>query len=250
MARRIILSGNLTRDLELKYTQSGTAVLNGNIAVNLKYGEKEKVSFVNFTVFGKYGEVLHGFNKKKGDPLYIEGRAQIDKWEKDGKNYKKLNVIVDEYETTASGGTNIFIVTGNLVETPEIKTINGDTKVVNGSIAINYKLNKGNEYVQVTDFYQYSAFNKTAEFMANYMTKGTKVLLEGALLVSSYENKDGDNVPTFTIDVNTARFMSQKNDNENVEKNDTEENPATDDIDEDIDELDEDIDIDEDLDDI
>lgn len=93
---RVILMGNLTRDVELKYTQSQTAVTEIGLAVNekRKSGEKwiEEVTFVDVTLWGRTAEVA-GEYLSKGSPVLIEGRLKLDSWEKDGKKQYKLKVV-------------------------------------------------------------------------------------------------------------------------------------------------------------
>lgn len=95
---KVILIGNLTRDPELKYTQSGTAIAEIGLAVNRKFKQgdemKEEVAFVDVTLWGKTGE-LAGQYLKKGKPVYIEGRLQLASWEDKatGQKRSKLKVV-------------------------------------------------------------------------------------------------------------------------------------------------------------
>lgn len=96
---RVILIGNLTRDPEVKYLQSGTAVCDIGLAVNDKrknaQGEwVDDVTFVDISLFGRTSEVA-GEYCRKGSNLLIEGRLKLDTWEKDGQKRSKLKVIGD-----------------------------------------------------------------------------------------------------------------------------------------------------------
>jgi single-strand DNA-binding protein len=99
----VILKGNLCRDLDLRYAASGMAVASSCIAVTERFktktGEKrERTTFVNFTAFGKRGEVMKQY-LSKGSPVVITGKLNIDKVEKPGLPavyYAK--VIVDSFE--------------------------------------------------------------------------------------------------------------------------------------------------------
>lgn len=102
-----ILVGRLTRDAELKYTQSGTAVLSFSIANGKTWkqdGEKkEQVSFFNCVIWGKFGESIADY-MKKGLRIGIEGRLQQDTWEdQDGKKRQAVKVIVDNLQFLSSG---------------------------------------------------------------------------------------------------------------------------------------------------
>ena len=99
---KIMLMGNLTRDMELRYTQSGTPYAQGGMAVNRKWKDKEETCFVDFTAFGKQAEVLCEY-VRKGSPLFIEGRLQLDTWEKDGQKRSKHKVIVEGFQFLGSG---------------------------------------------------------------------------------------------------------------------------------------------------
>jgi single-strand DNA-binding protein len=96
---KVILLGNLTRDPEVRYTPKGSAVADLGIAVNRQYtlenGEKrEEVTFVDVTFWGRTAEVA-GEYLKKGRPVFIEGRLQLDTWDdkQSGQKRSKLKVI-------------------------------------------------------------------------------------------------------------------------------------------------------------
>jgi single-strand DNA-binding protein len=96
---KVILLGNLTRDPEVRYTPKGTAVTDLGLAVNRSYtaenGEKrEEVTFVDVTFWGRTAEVA-GEYLKKGRPVFVEGRLQLDSWDdkQSGQKRTKLKVI-------------------------------------------------------------------------------------------------------------------------------------------------------------
>jgi single-strand DNA-binding protein len=96
---KVILLGNLTRDPEVRYTPKGSAVTDLGIAVNRQYtlenGEKrEEVTFVDVTFWGRTAEVA-GEYLKKGRPIFVEGRLQLDTWDdkQSGQKRSKLKVI-------------------------------------------------------------------------------------------------------------------------------------------------------------
>ena len=94
---KVILLGNLTRDPEVRYTPSGTAVASFAIAVNRKYkqGEetKDEVSYIDIVVFGKQAENC-GQYISKGDGILVEGRLQQRRWEtEDGQKRSKVEVV-------------------------------------------------------------------------------------------------------------------------------------------------------------
>lgn len=95
------LGGNLTRDIELRYTPSGTAVGNTGIAINRRYmagdEKKEEVTFINLVVWGKQAEVM-AEHLKKGSGVFVEGRIQTRSWEKDGQKHSVTEVVVEEFQ--------------------------------------------------------------------------------------------------------------------------------------------------------
>ena len=96
---RVILLGNLARDIELRYTNSRLAICQNAIAVNDRRknasGEWiDETSFVDVTFFGRTAEVVSEY-LGKGSPIFVEGRLKQDTWEKDGQKRSKLHVIVD-----------------------------------------------------------------------------------------------------------------------------------------------------------
>lgn len=100
---RVLVTGNLTRDPELRATQSGSQVLNFGIAVNDRRknpstGEWEDYpNFVDCTMFGTRAEKIANYIAK-GSKVAIEGKLRYSSWEKDGERRSKLEVIVDEIE--------------------------------------------------------------------------------------------------------------------------------------------------------
>jgi single-strand DNA-binding protein len=99
---KVILLGNLTRDPQFKTLSSGTAVADFGIAMNRKFtqqGEqREEVTFVDVTAFGKQAETINQYCRK-GKQLLIEGRLKYDTWEdKQGGKRSKLSVVVDGFQ--------------------------------------------------------------------------------------------------------------------------------------------------------
>lgn len=105
---QVILLGNLTRDVELRHTQSGQALAKFGLAVNRKYtvnGEqKEETCFVDLTAWGRQAEVLNQY-VKKGSQLFVQGRLQFSTWEgQDGAKKSKLEVVVENFQFVGSRG--------------------------------------------------------------------------------------------------------------------------------------------------
>src|SRR3954454_15278786 len=105
---RVILLGNLTRDVEVRYLQSGTAVADVGLAVNdRRKGQNgewiEETTFVDVTLWGRTAEVA-GEYLSKGSPLLVEGRLKYDTWEKDGQKRSKLSVVCERMQMVGSKG--------------------------------------------------------------------------------------------------------------------------------------------------
>ena len=100
---RVNISGNLTRDPELRSTAAGTQILTFGVAVNdrrrnPKTNEWEDYpNFIDCVVFGGRAESLHKF-LRKGSKVAVEGKLRWSQWEKDGGKRSKLEVVVDEVE--------------------------------------------------------------------------------------------------------------------------------------------------------
>lgn len=93
---RVILVGNLTRDIDIKYTKGGTAVTEIGLAVNdrVKRNDEwvDETTFVDITLWGRTAEVA-GQYLSKGSSVLIEGRLKLDTWETDGQKRYKLRVV-------------------------------------------------------------------------------------------------------------------------------------------------------------
>jgi single-strand DNA-binding protein len=104
---RVILVGNLTRDPELRYIPSGTAVSDIGLAVNdrFKRGDQwvEEATFVDVTLWGRTAEIANEY-LSKGSPVLIEGRLKLHTWEKDGQKHSKLRVTCDRMQMLGSRG--------------------------------------------------------------------------------------------------------------------------------------------------
>lgn len=106
---KVVLLGNLTRDVELKQTPSGTAVAQLGLAMNRKWkdaqGEKrEEVTFVDCEAWGKTAEIIAQYFGK-GRQILVEGRLKLDQWEdKDsGAKRSKLKVVIEQFYFLQTG---------------------------------------------------------------------------------------------------------------------------------------------------
>ena len=103
---RVILLGNLTRDVQLRYLPNETAVTDIGLAVNDQRKDSrgewvQETVFVDVTVWGRTAEVAAQY-LSKGSPVLIEGRLKFEKWEQDGKTRSKLKVVCDKLQLLGS----------------------------------------------------------------------------------------------------------------------------------------------------
>lgn len=106
---RVLLLGNLTREIELRYTPKGTAVADLGLATNRRVSDGEgnytdEPTFVDVTVWGRNAENAHKY-LSKGRGVFIEGRLQLDTWEdrESGKKRSKLKVVAESVQFLPDG---------------------------------------------------------------------------------------------------------------------------------------------------
>jgi single-strand DNA-binding protein len=105
---RVLLIGNLTRDPEVRYTPKGTAVTEIGLAVNRVYSgedgeKKEETTFVDVTLWARQAEIA-GQYLRKGRPVFIEGRLQLDTWDdkQTGQKRSRLRVVAENLQLLGS----------------------------------------------------------------------------------------------------------------------------------------------------
>jgi single-strand DNA-binding protein len=104
---KVLLMGNLTRDPQLSYMPSQTAVVDFGLATNRKWtgkdgSQKDETCFVDCRAFGKLAENINKY-LKKGMPLFVEGRLTFDTWTgKDGSKHSKHRVTVESFKFIGS----------------------------------------------------------------------------------------------------------------------------------------------------
>jgi len=120
---KVLISGNLTRDPELRATASGMPVLGLGVAVNDRRknqstGEWEDYpNFIDCTMFGTRAEIISNY-LSKGSKVAIEGKLRWSQWERDGQKRSKIEVIIDEIEFLSSRDSNTASHQAKEVEIP------------------------------------------------------------------------------------------------------------------------------------
>jgi len=106
---KVLLMGNLTRDPQISHLPSGTPAAEFGLAMTRKFKRQdgspgEETCFVDCRMYGKRAETI-GRYFKKGEPIFIEGRLQLDQWEdkKDGTKRSRLRVFVENFEFVGGG---------------------------------------------------------------------------------------------------------------------------------------------------
>jgi len=119
---RVVLMGNLTRDVELRFLKTGTAVADISLAVNerVKRNEQwtEEAHFFDVTLWGRTAEVA-GEYLSKGSSVLIEGRLRQDRWEQDGQKRSKVKITCEKMQMLGKPGGG-----GNSQSTPHSKPAN------------------------------------------------------------------------------------------------------------------------------
>lgn len=107
---KVMLMGNVTRDIELRYTPKGTAVADIGLAVNrVRSGESgeriEETTFVDITLWGRTAEIAQQYSGK-GKPLFVEGRLHMDSWDDktSGQKRTKLKVVAENIQLMGAPG--------------------------------------------------------------------------------------------------------------------------------------------------
>jgi single-strand DNA-binding protein len=123
----VAIIGNLTADWEMRYTAGGSAIANTSIAVNRKWKDKdgeqkEEVSFIDLTAFGKQAETLALYTKR-GNPIHVNGRLKQDRWEHDGQKRSKVLVIVEGFQFLGGKKDEIDVTTRREEAAPEQQSL-------------------------------------------------------------------------------------------------------------------------------
>ena len=96
----------LTRDAELAYAQSGTAVLKMGLAASEKYKDKESTCFIDATCFGKVAEIIHQYAGQKGGQIYLTGKLELQQWndKNTGEKKSRHSMIIEGFDFVSNGG--------------------------------------------------------------------------------------------------------------------------------------------------
>jgi len=155
---KTILLGNLSRDIELKYTQSSLAIATTGIATNRKYkaasGEqKQEVMFVDLTFFGRSAEIANQY-LRKGSKVLIEGRLVLDQWTDNatGQKRSKHQVNVESMQMLDGKESNAETTVKQPQQNNQpAQQYNQDVPVVHESIPHQYKQGQQIPVAEITE---------------------------------------------------------------------------------------------------
>lgn len=159
MFNKVVLVGNLTRDIELRYLPSGVAIGKTGIAVTRKYSsngeKKEETCFVDLDFFGKLAEIANQYTHK-GSKILVEGRLKFDQWQdQNGQNRSKHSIYVENME---------------MLGTPQNQggSFNPNQNGMNGGFGQNFSQNQGGNFGN--SGYQNSGYNANRGYSQNNQT--------------------------------------------------------------------------------
>ena len=103
----VVLVGRLTRDANLKFTNSGLPICEFSLAINrrVRQGETwvDEAHFFDVTLFGKQGEAIAQY-MTKGTQIAVEGELRLDRWEQDGQKRSKIKIVANNVQLLGSRG--------------------------------------------------------------------------------------------------------------------------------------------------
>ena len=130
---KVQLIGNLGRDPEVRYTPNGSGVVNVSLATTSVYTDKagerqEDTEWHRVTFFGRLAEIV-GEYMKKGRPMYVEGRLQTRKWEKDGQDHYTTEIVATDMQMLGTKPEDSKMPSAPLQRTPTPEHAYGDADV-------------------------------------------------------------------------------------------------------------------------
>ena len=192
MFNKVVLVGNLTRDIELRYIQSGTAVGSAGIAVNRKFsvnGEKrDETCFIDITFFGRQAEIANQY-LNKGSKVLIEGRLKFDTWQdQNGQNRSKHSVVVENMEMLGGQQNQ-----GGFNKDSEPNYNSGYPNNRSNSYQREDNSGYGREFNQNNRYQQNSNYNQKQQVEEPYQEKVPEIDLDADIKYDSKQSKSNFN---------------------------------------------------------
>lgn len=89
----------LTREAELRYSNSGNEIVKFGLVCSEKYQDKETTLFIDAVAFGKFGKIIYDYAGKKGNQIYLNGKLQTESWQDNqGQNRSKVSMIIKGFD--------------------------------------------------------------------------------------------------------------------------------------------------------
>ena len=226
----VYLIGALTRNPELRYTPSGTAIYEGTVAgedlVIASNGNPRRVPWYHrFTVMGKQATYLADHSHVRGDRMIVEGSLEYSEWIPEGETKKRNRVsvrglrvehITGEHELVdeqgnlrAADGTNQVMLIGNVSRVPDRRVTPAGDTVTSLSIAVSevFTDRQGVRQERV-HWIEINAWRGLGEFAAA-LGKGTPVLISGRLVNESWTDKDGQKRSQTRVEANKVEALAR-----------------------------------------
>lgn len=231
---KVMLIGNLGTDPEMRYTANGSAVTTFRIAVSRSYmteGERRRsTEWFNVVAWGSTAELV-GQHVQMGQKVFVSGRLSTRTWEDDkGQKQYRTEVVTnqvlpldrgnavppdepdDQPDADQSGdseGLNEMIVMGNLGRDPEMRYTASGSAVTTFSVAVNRSFSADGQRREETEWIRVVAWNKLAELVSQYLTKGRRAFVEGRLTTRSWDGQDGQKHYMTEVVANQVVFLDR-----------------------------------------
>lgn len=204
---KAVIGGNLTKDPELRFTSTGKAVCDFNLAINRRRGTTDSADFVSVTAWEDLAEIIAD-HKQKGDGVIVEGRTRYDAWEApDGSKRSKVTVIASNVQFMPAGSSmrlNKVLLAGNLTRDPIHELVGDDGSIAKAEFGI--AVGRGEDAV---DFFDVTAWRGLADAVTKNKAKGHPVLIEGRLQYSTWV-KDGATRSKVEVVAENIDYLVQK----------------------------------------
>ena len=209
------VGGYLTADPDVRYASGDapTAIARYTLAVNRRAGDAD---YIRCVVFGKQAEYAEKY-LKKGAPVLVTGCIRTGNYtSRDGTRVNTTEVLTDKQTTEKDGALNLntALLFGRLTRDPDIRYTQSESPVcvARYTLAVPRRcFSKRAGDGDNADFIPCIAFGESAEFVKKYLKKGIPVVVHGRIQTGSYTNRDGVNIHTTEVVVESHDFAGRKN---------------------------------------
>lgn len=208
---KVTLVGRLTKDVEVRKTNSGLSVAQVTIACD-RIKKDDPADFITVVVWRQAADFL-GQYAKKGTLIAVDGRMKSRSYEKDGQKVYVTEVEAENVSIvngSGSGSMNHVTLLGRLTKDVEARKTGNDTSVAQFSVACD-----GRRKDDPADFLNCVAWRQAADFLAQYAKKGDTVGVDGSIRTRNYE-KDGQKVYVTEILADKVVLYSKSRDQQDA----------------------------------